>query len=645
MIPAGNNILLTGNENQNFGATASWLMLIDSSGEVVWSKESTQAFIRNLTGVNGSVVMGGSTNSFDLFTAKMDPMGNLLWKKFFGDNGFQAVAAQVSQTSDGGYFIAGQTNHFGGGSEADLWALKLDANGNTVWQRAFDAEGNQDLIIGGEPTNDNGYILAGFRNFKQGPSHSLWMIKLNASGLTVWEKIYEISSLAEGNSIFETSDGGFIVSAKRIEPGKGYDLWILKLDASGKIVWQKGLGGEQEDFGDVYPVADGYVVAGTTYSYGAGNSDVWVVKMDLGGNIVWQKAFGGADYENGSAFTIPADGRYWIAGRTRSFGADGFDLWLLNLDQNGEPEEGCSLSQNTSAVPYITAGTAQSFTSASPAINIASSDSDISTSGWTPLIATQCCSISLPADQLPVGALNQSYEATLATDEGLGLTYAISSGSLPSGLSLDSASGLISGVPSTEGVFNFEITATDNFNCAASHSYSIQIVQCVFCDDFEDGVLSNGWSYPKGVWVEQDGELSSSAVRKSSAYAVPVFAGCNLCNVRTAFITQGGDTSRLWIVAWRQDDNNQIELLIKEGQDRWILRQRLNGKIVAKKKWIQAIEPGIRYDIAILNDGNQLSLQINGSDAVSLTPASTQMGTIGFQIKATSANFEFIIVD
>ena len=154
-----------------------------------------------------------------------------------------------------------------------------------------------------------------------------------------WAITYGGSDWDEALLIQETDDGGYIVAGYTYSFGAGNeDIWVLKLDEDGNVEWQKTYGGSDEDWAhSIQQTSDGgYIVAGYTYSFGAGEGDFWVLKLDENGNVEWQKTYGGSDYDRAKSIQQTDDGGYIVAGSTYSFGAGYYDFWVLKLDENGE---------------------------------------------------------------------------------------------------------------------------------------------------------------------------------------------------------------------------------------------------------------------------------------------------------------------
>ncbi len=170
---------------------------------------------------------------------------------------------------------------------------------------------------------------------------------------------------------------------------------------------------------------------------------------------------------------------------------------------------------------------------------------------------------------------------------------------------------------------------------------------CLFCDDFEDGVISTQWTYVKQNWTETNGSLHGTpAKRKAIAIASPVFAGCLNCSISATMTTAGGIGNRVWLLGWYIDKKNTIELLMKEENDKWIVKHRSNGSIVAKGKGFATILPNVSYNVELSFDGTNFVLRVDGNVLVTL-PAATSVpsGTVGFQAKNTTGSFGYILVN
>jgi len=325
---------------------------------------------------DGGYIVAGYTTSFgagslDLFLIKTDANGNVIWAKTYGGTDYD-IASSVQQTSDGGYIVAGYTTSFGAGN-SDVFLIKTDADGNIIWAKTYGGT-SSDYAFSVQQTSDGGYIVAGTTWSFGAGAEDLFLIKTDANGNVVWAKTYGGTLWDQAYSVQQTSDGGYIVAGYTKSFGAGWsDIFLIKTDADGNIIWAKTYGGTGDDWASsVQQTYDGgYIVAGTTRSFGADSSNVFLIKTDANGNIIWAKTYGGTDYDKALSVQQTSDGGYIVAGWTTSFGAGYADLFLLKMDANGNimwaktyggTSSDYALSvQQTSDGGYIVAGYTYSF--------------------------------------------------------------------------------------------------------------------------------------------------------------------------------------------------------------------------------------------------------------------------------------------
>jgi len=262
------------------------------------------------------------------------------WNRTFGGPG-NDLGSAVQETTDGGYVIIGVTESYGAG-DGDVWLIKTDSDGNEEWNKTF---GGYEYDSGKSvrETNDGGYIIAGRTESYGDGDSDLWLIKTDPDGKKVWDKTFGGREDDSGSSVQETSDGGYIIAGSTESYGAGdYDVWLIKTDSSGTEQWNKTFGGPGADWSNsVLKTEDGgYIVTGYTESYGAGGKDVWLIKTDSDGNKLWDKNFGGPDDDSGSSIWGTRDGGYIITGGANAVhNADvhrsAGDAWLINVDRNG----------------------------------------------------------------------------------------------------------------------------------------------------------------------------------------------------------------------------------------------------------------------------------------------------------------------
>jgi predicted secreted protein len=289
---------------------------------------------------DGGYIAAGYTTSYgaggsDVWLVKTDSLGTKTWDTTFGGAGSDE-GYSVEQTTDGGYIIAGTTASHGAGG-TDVWLVKADASGKKLWDKTFggpDDDGGSCV----RQTSDRGYVITGYTKSYGAGGYDVWLIKTDSTGNKAWDTTFGGTGDDWGASVEPTTDGGYVVTGYTTSYGAGgRDLWLIKTDASGNKVWDKTYGGAADDEGaSVQPTTDGgYIVAGSTLSYGAGSDDVWLVKTDGTGALDWDTTFGGTGADKGRSVVPTSDGGYIVTGYTSTSGAGGEDLWLVKTDAEG----------------------------------------------------------------------------------------------------------------------------------------------------------------------------------------------------------------------------------------------------------------------------------------------------------------------
>lgn len=205
------------------------------------------------------------------------------------------------------------------------------------WSQTYGGSGDDEAysVI---QTSDGGYALAGFTNSSGAGSYDFWLVKTNSSGAMQWSQTYGGAGDDEGCSVVQTSDSGYMLVGSTTSYGAGEtDAWLVKTDSSGGVQWNQTYGARAEDVAySVVQTSDGgYALAGYTDSYGAGGYDFWLVKTNSSGGMMWNQTYGGAGDDEASNVIQTSDGGYALAGYTASLGAGIDDFWLVKTDSSG----------------------------------------------------------------------------------------------------------------------------------------------------------------------------------------------------------------------------------------------------------------------------------------------------------------------
>jgi hypothetical protein len=261
------------------------------------------------------------------------------WSRVFGGPGFESLWA-CTPVAGGRYLIAGETTSYGAGSD-DFWVKLLDANGNSIWTKTYGTPAS-DICTYCIPTSDGGFMAVGWRGYSGAQTGAGWMIKLNANGDSLWSRA--LGDTEEGFFYFvqQTSDNGYIVAGgKRPSPSTGWDAWLVKTDAGGQVQWQRTYGGTNtDDFIAVSIASDGgFLAAGDTRSFGAGDYDGWILKTNANGDSLWSRTFGSTTTEGFYTAPRTADNGYLLTGYRDSLFAAGTNDWMIvKTDDLGNPQ-------------------------------------------------------------------------------------------------------------------------------------------------------------------------------------------------------------------------------------------------------------------------------------------------------------------
>lgn len=375
-LVAGSSTSNDGDVQSNYGGVDTWIINIDTSGQILWS-----------------TVCGGSNND---------------------------IPEQIINTHDGGFAILGYTlssqvyavgNNLSTIGQEDIWLMKFSANFSLQWQKCLGGLGSdvaslgkglietsshEFVVIGSTRSNDS--IVSG--------NHGAWdyyVVKIDSVGNIIWQKCLGGTFTDIGYSVCESPDHDYLlIGSSESNDGDvsgnhgGFDFWVLKIDTSGSIIWQKSIGGTSDDYGRCLTIGydSSIVFTGTTNSNDGdvssnhGTSDIFLSKTDSNGNTVWNKCYGGTDGENIYSIKVKKDSTFLFCGYSNSIDGDvtgvhGFavDGWIVNINSSSNIiwQKSIGGSFDDIALDLIEGNTSDVWISASSESN----DGDVSTTHGT----------------------------------------------------------------------------------------------------------------------------------------------------------------------------------------------------------------------------------------------------------------------
>jgi hypothetical protein len=274
----------------------------------------------------------------DALVLKLASDGSLQWARAYaGSSSNHDYGSKICQTSDGGYILYGAT--WGGGITTSwaYWLTKIDPSGTVLWSRVYDAD-QHDNGQGLTQTQDGGYMMTGYTR-AYGANWDAFVLKVDGNGSLQWSNAYGGGSPDGDAYAIQTPDLGYLLWSNTASYASGpTDFMVVKTDPSGTVQWGKLIGGPGEEMVLCSPVRlqdGGFVFAGASSSFGSGEFDLLILKMDASGSLLWARTFGGADTEIVRSVIPTSDGGFALAGLTRSDGSGASDFLIIKADANG----------------------------------------------------------------------------------------------------------------------------------------------------------------------------------------------------------------------------------------------------------------------------------------------------------------------
>ena len=341
-----------------------------------------------LIGNSNSFISGDKTEnnlgiaaSYDYWVVKVDASGNVVWDNTIGGYKSDDLRSLI-ETSDGGYLLGGWSdsdisvdkseNRIGGAGYGDYWVVKLDLDGNILWENTIGGT-KSDELYDIEETASGTYILGGtsyspadFDKTIPSTNHDIWLVEIDNLGTVIWQKVIGGSSTDRFVEMEITSDGGLLIGASSLSGISGdkteinhggNDLWVIKLDAARNIQWENSFGGTISDYmRDVIELPEGgYMILGASQSnmsadksdnaFGVMNyNDFWLIKLDEDGNALWDTIYGGDGEDYPASVMLSTDGNILLLGnsnsqisgnKTTNTYASTYDIWVIKITTTG----------------------------------------------------------------------------------------------------------------------------------------------------------------------------------------------------------------------------------------------------------------------------------------------------------------------
>ncbi len=357
-----NGYLITGSESSSGASPFNdnvYLIRTDSRGETLW----TRSYGEHNTDIgcdavqtsdSGFAVVGFTgvpLSSYKVLLIRTDALGETLWTHTYGgvyiDFGYD-----IAQTLDNGFIIVGQTTSFGAG-DYDVYLIKTDSLGDTMWTRTYgglEPDGATSICV----TPDGDFIIAGHTSSFGAGDYDVYLLKIDSFGDTIWTRTYGGSSMDVGQSVQQTLDDGYIIAGYSCSfDSVDTNVYLIKTDSLGDTFWTRTYGGiHREKARSVVQTIDNrYVLVGMTKSFGLGPRDLYVIKTDEWGETLWTRTYGGNGWDEGySVIQSSFDCGYIITGYTTI--SESRYVYLIKIGSNGIVEQETQKIENISLTVY-----------------------------------------------------------------------------------------------------------------------------------------------------------------------------------------------------------------------------------------------------------------------------------------------------
>ena len=355
----GGYVIVGSSTSYGAGGADVWILKVDVEGDFMWSKtyggQANDIGKDIIQTSDGGYIITGYTKSYssggdsDLWLIKTNANGESClysdggicsessskWVKIFGTSG-NDYGNSVQETSEGDFIVTGKS-----GRIPSIFAVKTNSVGEKIWEKLYGNSSNSgdrgNYIL---ERQGLGYLILG-KEMTGSSNDNLCLINIDGEGSEIWHSLYGGTNSDEGIYMSQVSGGGFIISGSSKSYGNGNwnDMWLVKTSTGGSMEWQKTFGGSYDETGHYVheKTQGGYMIVGSTESFGQGLFDIWVISTDYTGNEIYSQTFGGSMDEKALKGAKSDSGALLIIGYTESFGNGGDDILFINIDPEYQP--------------------------------------------------------------------------------------------------------------------------------------------------------------------------------------------------------------------------------------------------------------------------------------------------------------------
>lgn len=278
---------------------------------------------------DGGYALTGNNSNMDVYIIRTDQNGDTLWTRTFGGL-YNDYGYSIANTNDDGFVVTGVKRIAG---YSHVYFIKTNANGDTLWTRTFGNTGVNSVGYSVIQLNDNGYIISGTTdNTGLGQPCSLYIIRADENGDTLWTKTVE-GAYDYGCHIATSNDDGYVITGR-----EGNAIILMKINQNGDILWTKNYGGTVDEYANsiINVNNTGYAIVGSVNNFDPGTYDMYLIRTDINGDTLWTRTYGTTEPDMGNSAALTNDGGFIIAGYTGSNTLNDCNFYLVKTDANGD---------------------------------------------------------------------------------------------------------------------------------------------------------------------------------------------------------------------------------------------------------------------------------------------------------------------